>query len=393
MVIKLLKSFSERRKTWRDGCSISLMDWYIAAELIPPFFLSVGIFSSLGVAIGYLSDLVNKVVDSDLPLISAIEVLLLKVPEFLAYSLPIAVLLATLLAYGRLSSDSELVALRSCGTSLYRLVAPAVVLSLLVACAAFAFNETIVPAANYRATAILIDAIQEEYPFWQTKDIFYPDYEEVKLPNGETIRKLKSLFYAERFDGKKMKALTIVQLLGQELSQIVISDSATWNPKHDTWDLFDGAIYEISPDASYRDTLPFDHRQLAFSRIPFDLAIQGRNPYEMNISQALQYMKLLRLIGDEKKLLTFQVRTQQKLAFPFICLVFGLVGSTLGARPHNASRATSFGWCLAIVFSYYILSFVIGSLGMVGIFSPFMAGWLPNFLGLSIGVWLLYRSP
>ena len=362
-----LKSLSERIRSRRGGCSLFLMDWYIATELIPPFLLSVGIFSSLGVAIGYLSDLTNKVVDSNLPMVSAIEILLLKVPEFIAYSLPIAVLLATLLTYGRLSSDSELVALRSCGISLYRLVAPAVVLSLVVACVAFAFNETIVPAANYRATAILIDAIQEEYPFWQTKDIFYPDYEEVKLPNGEKIRKLKSLFYAERFDGKKMKDLTIVQWLGKSLNQIVISDSATWNSQHDTWDFFDGTIYEISPDASYRDALPFDHRQLAFSRTPFDLAIQGRNPYEMNISQAIKYMKLLRLIGDEKKLLTFQVRTQQKLAFPFICLVFGLVGSTIGSRPRNASRATSFGLCLTIVFSYYILAFLIGSLGMIGI--------------------------
>ena len=372
------------------GHWLSLMDWYIATELIPPFLLSVGIFSSLGVAIGYLSDLTNKVVDSNLPMVSAIEILLLKVPEFIAYSLPIAVLLATLLTYGRLSSDSELVALRSCGISLYRLVTPAAVLSLVVACAAFTFNETIVPAANYRATAILIEAIQEEYPFWQTKDIFYPDYEEVKLPNGETIRKLKSLFYAERFDGKKMQELTIVQWLGKSLNQIVISDSATWNYKQDTWDFFDGTIYEISPDASYRDALPFNHRQLALSRTPFDLALQGRNPYEMNISQALKYMKLLRLIGDEKKLLTFQVRTQQKLSFPFICLVFGLVGSTIGSRPRYASRATSFGLCLAIVFSYYILAFLSGSMGMIGILSPFMAGWLPNFLGLGVGIWLLY---
>lgn len=385
-----VKSLSELLTNRRGGRFLSLMDWYIAAELIPPFLLSVGIFSSLGVAIGYLSDLTNKVVDSNLPLLSAIEILLLKVPEFFAYSLPIAVLLGTLLAYGRLSSDSELVALRSCGISLYRLVAPAVVLSLVVACAAFAFNETIVPAANYRATGILIDAIQEEYPFWQTKDIFYPDYEEVKLPNGEKIRKLKSLFYAEHFDGKKMKELTIVQWLGKRLDQIVISDSATWNSQRDTWDFFDGTIYEISPDASYRDALSFEHYQLAFSRTPFDLAIQGRNPYEMNIIQAFKYMKLLRLIGDEKKLLTFQVRTQQKLAFPFICLVFGLVGSTIGSRPRHASRATSFGLCLAIVFSYYIFAFLCGSLGMIGFLSPFMAGWLPNFLGLGVGIWLLY---
>ena len=385
------KSLAEKLKTWQMSNSIPLLDRYIARELIPTFFLGTGIFSSLGVAIGYLSDLINKVVDSDLPLTSALEILLLKVPEFIAYALPISVLLATLLTYSRLSSDSELVALRSCGISLYRLVAPTLVLSLCVAMALLVFNETVVPAANYRATSILVNSIKEEHPFWQTKDIFYPDYEEVESGNGDSVRKLKSLFYAEQFDGKRMKTLTIVQWLGQNLNQIVVSDSATWNFQEDVWDFFDGTIYEIAPDASYQDALTFDHRQLAISRVPFDLALQGRNPYEMNVTQAIEYMRLLRLIGDERKLLTFQVRTQQKLALPFICLVFGLVGATLGSRPRYASRATSFGLCLAIVFTYYIVAFLIGSLGMIGVFSPVMAGWLPNLLGLGTGAGLLYR--
>ena len=389
--MSLLKPLAEKLRTWQVRNSIPLLDRYIASELIPTFFLGTGIFSSLGVAIGYLSDLINKVIDSNLPLTSALEILLLKVPEFIAYSLPISVLLATLLTYSRLSSDSEMVALRSCGISLYRLVAPTLILSFMVAIALLAFNETVVPAANYRATSILVNSIKEEHPFWQTKDIFYPDYEEVQLANGDTVRKLKSLFYAEQFDGRQMKTLTIVQWLGQNLNQIVVSDSATWNFQEGTWDFFDGTIYEIAPDASYQDALTFDHRQLAISRVPFDLALQGRNPYEMNVSQAIEYMRLLRLIGDERKLLTFQVRTQQKLALPFICLVFGLVGATLGSRPRYASRATSFGLCLAIVFTYYIVAFLIGSLGMAGVLSPLMAGWLPNLLGLGTGAGLLHR--
>lgn len=151
---------------------ISMMDRYIASELIAPFLLSVGIFSSLGVAVGYLSDLINKAIESDLAILQALQVLLLKVPEFVSYALPISVLLATLIAYGRLSSDSEIIALRSCGISLYRIIVPAIALSLIVTGIAFLFNELVVPTANYRATAILVASLNEEYPFWQTKDIF-----------------------------------------------------------------------------------------------------------------------------------------------------------------------------------------------------------------------------
>ena len=391
MLMKVVKSLPQVLRSRWGRFSVSLMDRYIGRELITPFIFGVGLVSSLGVAIGYLSDLSNKVVDSNLPLIKALEILLLKVPEFTAYALPISVMLTTLLTYGRLGSDSELIALRACGVSLYRLIAPALALSLVVTGITFVFSELMVPSANYRATSILVEYLKEEHPFWQNKDIFYPDYEEVNLPNGETVKRLKHLFYAEQFDGQQMKTLTILEWINNDLNKIVVSDSATWNASQDTWDFFNGTIYKLAPDASYSDTFPFKHRQLPLTKAPFEFAVQGRDPYEMNIIQAQQYMKLLRMIGDQKTLRTFQVRIQQKMAFPFICLVFGLVGSVLGARPQQMSRATSFGLSIVIIFTYYVLGFLIGSLGLMGVLSPFMAGWLPNFIGLGMGGWLLYR--
>lgn len=97
------------------------------------------------------------------------------------------------------------------------------------------------------------------------------------------------------------------------------------------------------------------------------------------------------MMGDDKKLRTFQVRIQQKLAFPFICVVFGVIGSSLGSTPQNMSRATGFGLSVVIIFAYYLLGFLIGSLGLMGLISPVLAGWLPNILGLVMGGYLLYR--
>jgi lipopolysaccharide export system permease protein len=134
---------------------LSVMDRYIASELIPPFLFGVGAFSSVGVAVGTLFDLVRKVTDAGLPFNIAIQVLLLKMPEFVSYALPMSTLLAALMTYSRLSSDSELIALRSCGVSIYRMVVPAVVLSLVVTGITFIFNELVVPAANYQAASTL----------------------------------------------------------------------------------------------------------------------------------------------------------------------------------------------------------------------------------------------
>ncbi|WP_424098599.1 LptF/LptG family permease [Moorena producens] len=372
--------------------SLSVMDRYIAAELIPPFLFGVGGFSSIGVAVGSLFDMVVKITELGLSWTIAAQVVLLKFPEFISYALPISVLLATLIAYSRLSNDSELIALRSCGVSLYRLVAPALVLSLIVTGITFLFNELIVPAANYQATITLEKALNEEKPAFDENGIIYPEYHTFPQPNGTTNQTLKRLFYANRFDGQSMKDLTVLEWSNQgKLNKIILSESARWNSKQNTWDCSHGSIYFISPKTSFKKIVTFDHQEIPFPRAPLDLVTKARDPYEMNILQAIEMIQLLKGAGDRKKLRMLQVRMQQKIAFPFICIIFGLVGASMSIRPKRISKGTSFGVCLIVIFGYYLLSFVIGGLGIAGILSPVVAAWLPNLFGFGAGGWLLWR--
>jgi lipopolysaccharide export system permease protein len=112
----------------------------------------------------------------------------------------------------------------------------------------------------------------------------------------------------------------------------------------------------------------------------------------MNLAQSLEYLELIRGTSDDDKLRELKVRIQQKVSFPFVCLVFGLVGATLGTKPQQTGRGTSFGISILIIFGYYLLAFITGAIGQVGILSPFMAAWIPNFIGFGIGGWLLFRS-
>lgn len=371
---------------------LSVMDRYIATELIPPFLFGVGAFSSLLIAVDTLFELVRRVVESGLVVGVAVQVLLLKLPQLLSYAFPMSTLLAALMSYSRLSSDSEFIALRSCGVSIYRLVMPAVVLSVFVSGMTFFINEWVAPAANYQAKITLRNALGKETPDFRTENIFYPEYEKVKLPNGDKIKRLKRLFYAEQFDGQRMKGLTILDWSQQSLDQIVTSESALWNPTENTWDFFNGTIYLVSPDASYGNIVRFENQQLQLPRAPLDFAKDKRDYNERNIAQSLEYMRLLQAGGDDKKLVKLKVRIQQKISFPFVCLVFGLVGATLGTSPRRTGKATSFGISIVVIFGYYLLGFITGALGQVGVLSPFIAAWLPNFIGLGTGGFLLWRA-
>ena len=370
----------------------SIMDRYIAVELLVPFLFGIGAFSSLLVTVDTLFDLVRKVMESGLPVSVAVNVFLLKLPYFVGLAFPMSTLLAGLMAYSRLSSDSELIALRSCGVSIYRLVLPAVVLSFVVTGLTFLFNEQVVPAANFQANLTLNRALKNEKPAFQQQNIFYPEYQNIKQPDGSKAKILTRLFYADHFDGERMKGLTVVDRSQQGLNQIVVSDSAMWNPVQNTWDFFNGTIYLVAPDSSYRNILRFEHKQLQLPRTPLDLASKSRDYGEMNIAQAKQQLEILSLTGDEYKIRKLQVRIQDKIALPFVCVVFGLVGAALGTKPQRTGRATSFGISVLVIFSYYLLSFISDALGVSGILSPVMSAWLPSVFGFGAGGLLLMRA-
>jgi len=371
---------------------LSVMDRYILIELLLPFLFGMGLFSSLALSIGTLFDLVRRVTESGLPLTIAVKILFLKMPAFVVLAFPMSTLLASLMAYSRLSSDSEIIALRSLGVSIYRLVIPALLFSLLVTGLAFIFNDQITPAANYEALLTLEKAVNQDRPPTQQSNIIYPEYGKIRNGEGQEQTILTRLFYAEEFNGTEMKRLTILDRTQTGINQVLTAQSATWNIQENIWDFYDGTVYIIAPDGSYRNIVRFKHQQLALPRAPLDFASRDRGDGEMSISQAQRYLEVIRLSGDPKKVRKLEVRIQAKYSLPFVCFVFGLVGAAIGIRPQNTNKATSFGICVGLIFSYYLLSFLSESMGIWGLMSPFFAAWFPNLLGMTAGLLLLIQS-
>nr|OEJ78896.1 permease [Cyanobacterium sp. IPPAS B-1200] len=372
--------------------NLSIMDSYILREFIIPFTFCVAMFSCVGVAIATISDLSHRIIESNLPLFSALQVFILKFPEYVGYALPFSVLLTSLLTYSRLSKDSELIALQSSGISLYRIIAPTIVASLVITLVTFAFNELIIPPSNYRATSILAgdSGIVNKYTVQQ--DIFYPQYEEVITPDGKVKRELKSLFYAQEFDGREMQNITVIETNNHQLEKITVSESGNWNNNEDEWDFSNGVIYDIKMNLSQISSNFFQHKKIPLPKTPLELASKSRSPYEMNIRESFEYIEILEQVGNQKSILMYRVRTAQKISFPFICIIFAMIGSAIGAKFNQNNKGTSFGLTVLIVFGYYLTSFFIGSLGLIDVLSPTMAAWLPNFICFGVGVYLLTKS-
>ena len=376
----------------RSSMGLSVMNLYIIKELFLPFLFGMGIFTSLGLSIGAVFELIRKVTDSGLYWGVAFKILLLRMPEFIVFAFPMSILLATLMAYSRLSSDSELIALRSIGVNVYRLILPAIAFSLCIVTITFFFNNFVAPAANYEASVTLKQALGKTRPDFETENILFDEYADIETEDGQTKEVLTRLFYAEEFDGEQMKNLTVLDRSRRSVSQIVVARSAKWNVSENIWDFYDGTIYLVGAEGGYNNIVRFQHQQLALPQTALDVTKKGKETNQMNIFEAREYLKVIKHSADEQRIRKWQVRIQEKMAIPFACLVFALIGTALGIKPQNSGKATSFGICIGLIFAYYLLSFISQSLGISGVVPPWVAAWLPNFLGLGAASALLAQS-
>ena len=378
---------------------ITLLNQYVWRQLIFLFIASVGLLATLAVALGTISDLTYKISEYNLPLIIAVEIFLLKIPEYTTYALPIALLLTSILLYGRLNNNSELIAFFSFGINIYSLVIPVILFSIVVTGATFLLNEFIVPTANYKVAELEKVFITQTKTYLYKKDIFYPEYKS----GGEEKAKLRRLYYAKHFDGAKFQEITIIDWEESDIKKIIFARQATWNQQKGSWDLLNGRIEDFSYIKKNNLIMPpiidskianvdfFQQKTLLLPSTFFEIANHGNDPQKMSLTEARKYLELIIESKNQPQIRLFQVRIQQKLAFPFICMVFAIIGSSIGIN-YPINRGKGFTICVAIVFSYYLLGFIIGSCGIVGLISPFVAAWLPNFLGWGIGGMLLYNN-
>lgn len=392
MASSITRSSTQRSEHLAWIPRFSVMDRYIATELVFPFLFGVGAFSTLGLSVGVLFELIRQVSEEDLPISTVFQVLFFKIPEFVSYAFPMSVLLATLITFSRFSSDSEIVALKGSGISIYRILVPVLFMSFLVTGITFVFNESIVPEANYRATTILDEELgenvlgEERSPF-QDENILYWDY------SGTENNELRQLFFASEFDGERMYGLQVLNFSQDRLSQIINAQSAAWNANAESWDFFNGTVYLVAEDGSYSTISTFEERQFPISRTPLDIAsVQGQDPNEMSLAESWERVRLLQQRGSRTRLRRLLIRIHERYALPFACVVFGLVGAALGSQLQRTGRATSFSISIVAIFSYYLVYSLCSAIAQAEIVTPLWGAWLPNVFGMVIAGILIQRA-
>lgn len=364
---------------------MKILRTYIIAEFLAPLFLTLGVLSFVMVMVGNLKRVADLVINKGVDIFSVGKLILLMTPYIITYALPISVLLAVIISFGRLAGDNEIIAIRASGVSLKRIIMPVLLIGVILSLTLVIFNDRASSYAHfiYRKTLVDIGIRNPTAAF--EEGVFIDSFEKYILFIYRVDQKNNTLHNIRIYEPQKdnRPTRTIVAKSGEFIT----------NPQTNTvkLKLVNGTSDEPDPEN------PTSFYKLNFKTYFMNLNLAGANdkkvvekkPKEMNFLELRSRIAQLRTEGINAGPLITELH--EKLALAFSCLVFILVGAPLGIRTRRREKSLNIGIALIVIIVYYPLLIGAKALGMEGHLDPALAMWIPNILVGSIGLFMTTR--
>lgn len=355
---------------------------YILKETLPIFFIGLLTFTLM-----LLMDKILKFIELIVGGVSFSHILLLLFfisPSFLIFTIPMAFLLGTLLSFGRLSGDSEITAFKASGISLYQLFFPIFLLSL----SAYLFTTFLVfyglPWGNRGFMATLYLIAQSKVDIEMKERVFNDVF------NGLVV-------YVDKvpIQGKKMEGVLIYDERDKGKVNTIFAKEGflVTNPqaKEVILRLLHGDIHRFESKTRVYQKMKFDIYDLRLELGKTFAAWGARlREHEMSSDELNEKIRIMRLLGQDTT--SQEVQLHKRYAIPFACIVFGLIGVPLGIQPRRSARSYGFILTLFIILGYYMSLTASDMLAIRKMIPPFLAGWMPNLLFSSLGLYLLIKA-
>ena len=356
---------------------------YLVREITIPFFISLLIFTCILFTTRILK-LVELVVNKGVSVLSILKMLFFVLPSFFEVTVPMAFLLAILWGLGRLSTDREVIALKSSGIGLLQMARPLGLLTVVLLGSSFFLTLYVRPWSNAGLDQVFYDVSKtrataglKEKTFNKYSDGLVIYAEEIEPPG--TI--LKGIMIADGRNSKQKD--TIFARHG-----LVVSNA---QKRLLTLRLQDGTVHSTRrADKSYQTT------HFATYDVTLDMAALLASMKEPHHSpKDMTTQELLNMLAQNQDKSSRHnkalVEFHRRIALPFACVVFSLIALPLSIRTAWTHRSVGFGVSLGVILLYYLLLTAGETFGKRGMLSPAIALWIPNMVLGTIGLYLFYR--
>jgi len=358
------------------------VDKYVLKELLEPFLFGMAFFVAIWL-IDLMMGLINLIFAKGVPPTVVGLFFIYSLPPTLVISFPMALLLANLVAFGRMSSDSEITALKAGGYSFARVVTPAILAGLFITFLTLLFNEKLVPVANEKFTRLFRREVTLKRPL--------PKIAENRFFEAGPGRK----FFVRKFNEETKDMFGVVMYEGQArgFPRVIEADRA--RIEGGVCYFWDGRVSDIHMSGEDRNYTYFKDMEYPIDThyVNPDHVPDSKNASTMTLVELYQFIK-----DSEKKGISPGVIAQHwiefwsKTSIPFAALIFVLIGAPLGSQTTRSGTGIGIGMSVVIIFLYYVLFAAGKAFAKGAVVSPFLGVWLPNFLIGAIGIWLIFKS-
>lgn len=351
---------------------------YIGTELLSPFCLGLFVFTFI-LLMNKIVQLMELVITRGVGLSGIAALVGYLLPSFLVLTLPMAVLLSVLITLGKLSSDSELIALKASGVSLYQMTPPFAVFCCCGCLLTAVLTLYLLPRGNdaFKRQALALARQHSEAAI--TEGVFCEAIDDMVL-------------YINHFDRRhqRVRGVLVSDQREQDAQRIIIAREGTIESRGAgqalVFHLTEGSLHWYDRTAGSYQYAVFDTYEMNIPLQTAELEDRERKSRELGLRELLKTARARQAAGQSP--VRQMVELHQRLAFPLACLVFGLLGVPLGVSWRRGGRSYGFVVSIVVVFLYYMLLNVGENLAKSGYIHAGVGMWMPNVLFGGLGIYL-----
>ena len=364
-----------------------ILDEYVVRDFINIFVLVLAAFVLLILLFTYL-ELVGDIVRNHISLTTVGAYLVNLTPSMLYKFAPLAVLMAVLVTFGVLNRNSEIIAMKATGISLYRLVIPVVSISAIVAICLFLFDQFYLPQANRRQEA-LRSTIKGRPP----QTFLHPEQKWIfgEQEPGAPGR----IFYYQFFDPDRNEfaMLSVFEFDPHTfaLSRRIFAGRVFWDAAKGSWRFQNGWERRLNGAnvSEYREFINTTFPEIREE--PTYFKKESLQSQEMNFGQLHSYIRDLRQSGFDT--MRLRVDLWHKLAYPLVAIVMAILAIPFALSMGRRGSLTGIAVAIAVAMAYWMVDALFGAMGNVNYLPAPLAAWSSDVLFGLTGGYLLLRTP
>ena len=367
-----------------------ILDEYVMGSFLRNFLLVLVSLVVLFLVFTFF-ELIGDIIRNRTPLVTVGEYLLNLIPFILSNITPLCSLVAVLITFGALNRTSELTAMKATGISLYRIVAPMLVVATVLSAALFLFDETYLPDANRRQEALLSSIKgKPAQTFLRPDRKWISGQANATGTNAEPTR----IFYYQFFDPDHnvFANLTVFEFQPGTftLTRRIFAATARWDDTN-------GWVFENGWQRSFAGASITSYHPFTLSTFP---EIREQPAYfkkEDRQSQEMSYTELSSYISDLKQsgfdTMRLRVQLNRKLSYPLMTLVMAILAIPFSLTAGKRGSIAGMGTAIGVAIAYWVIAGIFENLGNVNSLPAVLAAWSPDMLFAIAGSYLLLRTP